>query len=246
MEAKAVLKAGRPNSCTVYPLRYIRDINNQACWEIVGYSDPEEEYWEPEILYSINELPIPSEILTQMFWEETGSLDHMNDPDLTLDTLFMTSDPEGFTDPYVGRIQETGNAVVTEFPYGAAVRLNYFVSNRGRKSIDADSDVQRPSLTWKVTRDSDGEVVSEGTHMCELPILAGYECGSDKPNLITINEYYGQILPLDPGEYTLTAELNSGQSVREAYYRNNQPRILRFTVLEEDSPKLIWESSPHN
>ena len=110
MEAKAVLKAGRPNSCTVYPLRYIRDINNQACWEIVGYSDPEEEYWEPEILYSINELPIPSEILTQMFWEETGSLDHMNDPDLTLDTLFMTSDPEGFTDPYVGRIQETGTS----------------------------------------------------------------------------------------------------------------------------------------
>jgi len=232
-EEKARLKAKRPNSYTVYPLRCIQDINGTACWEIVGYSDYEDEYWEPEIVYSINELFVPSDALIESLWEKEGSLDHINDPDLTLDTLFMTGDPEGFTDPYIGRINQVEHAVVTEFAYGEAVRLNYFVSNRSHKSIDLDAGEEiLPSLTWKVTRESDEVVVAEGTHLCELPILAGYECSSDQPDLITVNKINEQILPLEPGEYILTAELNKDHTVREAYYRNNQLQTLRFSVLD--------------
>ena len=228
---KGELKAARPNSCTVYPLNYIRDINGTACWEIVGYADPEEEHWEPEILFSISELPLPSDTLIESLREESGSLDHMNDPDFTLDTIFMTGNPQGYTDPYIGRILQDEDAYVTEFAYGQAIRMNYFVSDRSRKGIEKDAPEEEcPCLSWKVTRDSDGTVAAEGTHRCELPVMAGYEGLSDEPDLITLNEIYGQILPWDPGDYIVTAELNKDHAVRESYYKNNLPQTLKFTI----------------
>ena len=233
-EKKAEIKAGRPNSYTFYPLSFNHDINGTPYWEIVGGSDPEDEYWEPMALFSISELLSPTDDLISSATETDGSLDHMNDPDFTLDTLIITGDPEGFTDPSYGRILQEDNAIITEVCCGDPIRLNYFVANRNYQTIDIDApEEERPSVTWRVTRDSDGSVVAEGTHRTELPIMARIEGGSVKPNLIVLNEKDGNIELWEPGEYTLTAEINADRSVREAYYINNQGEPLHFSITGE-------------
>ena len=227
---KAAIKADRPNSYTVYPLNRTKDTNGAECWEIVDYSDPESENWQPTILYTMDELEVPSDGLIESIRETEGTRDHVNDPDLTLDVVVLTKDPNGFTDPYYGPMLEEG-AVATVFGPNEPIRMNYFASNRSMKNVESDvPENEKPVLTWKVTRDSDGEVVAEGTHRCELPMLAGYTGATQQPNLVTVNEVGGELQSWEPGSYTLTAELNPDHSLREAYFRNNTPQTVKFEV----------------
>lgn len=227
-------KAARPNSYTIYPLKYYEDRNGVAGWLLEGYSNPDAEEEDATIgtgLIYINELPLPSEERIREITETDGTMDHMSDPDLTLDTMFMTEDEDGFTNPYSYAAQE---AAETEFPCGDAIRLNYFVSNRGPydlTDIREYSEGKELRLTWKVTRDDDGSTVAEGSHICELPVTGGLTGGSEDADLVTVNEEDGEIASWETGSYTLTAELNADKAVTESYYLNNLPKEIRFSVI---------------
>lgn len=226
---KQELKAERINSYTIYPLRFYTDKNGTDGWIIDGYGSSDEEgNTSAEALIYLNELQLPSESLIDSYTETEGNMDHMNYPDLTLDNLFMTEDEDGFRDPYSYAAQQ---AIETEFPYGDPIRLNYFVSNRAYADI-LEYEADKPlTLSWKVTSDESGEVVAEGKHICELPIPATFEGGTETPDLVTVNEKDGSIESWGVGDYTLTAELNKDRAVEECYYLNNKIRELHFSVV---------------
>lgn len=223
------VKAARPNSYTVYPLTYHIDKNGTAGWLINGYAEPNEYgSMDEEALIYINELLVPSEDLISENTESEGTMDLKNDPDLTLDELFMTEDENGFRDPYSFAAKEGKE---TEFTYGDPIRLNYYVTDRSYKELTEYEDGKALTLTWKVTRDSDGAVVAEGAHNAELPIRPGYIGGTENNDIVTVNDNNGSIESWPTGAYTLTAELNVNRNIQESYYKNNVPQELHFSVV---------------
>ena len=225
--SRSKIKAARPNSCTVYPLVYMSDKNGIPGWEIVGYAAKGERW----VLCDIDELFMPSASLIKDCSETEGSMDSIKHADLTLDTMFLTTSETGFTDPYYMVFDEDK---VTKFEYGAPVRLSFFVANRARKDVTVYEDGKPLKLNWKVTSDQDGSVITQGSQVCELPLISRQEGGTDKPNLVTLNDKSGTIEAWKPGKYTLTAVINKDRAVREAYYKNNLEKKLHFTISDKD------------
>ena len=225
-EVRKRLTQERPNSYTVYPIEYVVDVNGTAGWVLKDDGeDPSVEY--PWAICNIDELPFPSDDLIESCRETQGSLDHMNDIDLTLDNMFLMSQDSGYTDPYYGVDKEI---IKTEFASGEPVRLNYFVADRSCAGLNEYAPGKELILSWQVTKDSDGQVIASGSHICQLPVIEHIEGGSEKPNMITLNEKDGNIESWEPGAYTLTAEINKDHLTPEAYYMNNLPKQLHFSI----------------
>jgi len=216
----AVRKA-RPNSVTVYPLKYATDSSDTPYWQIVSYgSSPD----NPTALYNMNRLPVCSLALIDAFRETEGSRNVHTEVDLTLESLFTTDSMEAFTDMFGVEKEEV---IQDTFASGAPVNLNYFVVNRS--GFDLDDSVRQGkelSVSWTVTRDADGTVVASGQSACEGILYYRLEVGF----LVCLNEADGTYQAWDPGAYTVTLELNRDRSIPEAYYLNNLPLKTGFTV----------------
>lgn len=216
----------RPNSYTVYKLRYSTDINGTPYWEIVGYDKS-----DTIAIYNIDELPCPSEEILAECTEDEGSADVNSEVDLTLDNLFTTSNEESATDPYGF---PAANAEKYEFDQGDPVNINYFLANRSNVILD-DSYTGGNVVTvdWIVTRDSDGSTVASGSTGQEFNIHYGIEAGA----MLYLNKTDSGYEKWQPGAYTATVSFNKDRKFREAYYKNNFDKSVHFTVTGEAAPE---------
>ncbi len=230
MEGRKLL---RPNSYTVYKLRYSRDVNGTPYWEIVGYSDD-----EPTAIYDIDELSCPSNKVISGCTEDRGSMDVNSDVDLTLDNLFTTSDEESLQDPYA----MPDDAEKTEFEQGEPVNINYFLANRSNVDLGGEfSDGENVLVEWIVTRDSDGSTVASGSADQLFNICAGAETGA----MLYLNKTASGYEKWQPGAYTATVGFNKDEKVREAYFKNNLDRDVHFTITEKADPEHR-DDGPHD
>ena len=219
------IKEIRPNTYTVYKLRYSTDINGTPYWEIVGYSDD-----EPYAIYDLDELPCPTEKLIADCTEDLGSADVNSEVDLTLDELFTTSNEESTIDPYGIPAAE---AKKYEFDQGDPVNINYFLANRSNVILDDTyPGGNGVTIDWIVTRDSDGSTVASGSTRQEFIIYNGLEAGA----MLYLNKTGSGYEKWQPGAYTATVSFNKDGKFREAYYINNYDKILHFTVIEKAAP----------
>lgn len=219
------------NSMTVYPLRQIdcRTADGKAavCWEIVGYDESAETPW---IIYSVNELQYPSDELINEITETEGSANVLTDPDLLISSSYMT----GSKDPYITPSDARRNEV-RSYGYGKPVYLNYFIGNAGYVDLDEEylrnkgAGPIRPELRW-VVRDSKGNISATGTDHAELPLTAVEGTFMTQSRVLKLNDAAGGTASLKPGVYTVTLTYNESRSIPEAYYRNNRPHTLSFTI----------------
>lgn len=220
-------KEARPNSFTIYPLRYTSDDDGKPFWEVVGYSDE-----ELTVLYSVNALPLQSDSLVAQYTETEGNCSVFDTVDLTIDTAFTTTNDIPYTDIYFYEINK-GYCETFSFENGEPINLNYFVSNRSEVLFDDSySDGKKLEIDWQVTRDSDGTVVSDGTDEFGLEIFGSREIGQ----LIKLNEKDGVLENWEDGEYTVTLKLNPRHTIKEAYYLNNTDFTVQFKI-ENDQPQ---------
>ena len=215
----------RPNSYTVYKLRYSKDVNGTPYWELVGYSDD-----DATALYDIDELPCPSNKVISGCIEDKGSMDVNADVDLTLDNLFTTSNEESLPDPYL--IPDDTKKI--EFERGEPVNINYFLANRSNVDLGGEqSDGEDVLVDWIVTRDSDGSTVASGSVSQRFIIFKGIEAGA----MLYLNKTASGYEKWQPGAYTATVGFNKDGKVREAYYKNNLDRTVHFTITGEADPE---------
>ena len=233
------LRKNRPNSYNFYPLELHTDVEGTTGWIIPGYPDKyykdeaasgDEEYThDHSALYSIDELPFYSDAVLEKYKETEGSMDHMKDIDVSLETICLVDDAsKGVTDPYYGVNLKDRR---TDFEVGEKIYLNYFVANKSALDLTEYEKDKELIFTWSVKRDSDGVIVAEGTSKCGLPHLKGIEGGTEQPDLVFLNEKDGEVQNWETGSYTLSAELNKDHRFPEAYYKNNVVRTITFNVL---------------
>ena len=230
MEAK---KENRPNTYTVYKLRYAQDANGTPYWEVVGYVS-EAAY----AIIDLDELPCRSDKVIAGNTEEEGSKDADTDVDFTLDELFTTSKSGSAPDPY---LSPAVNAKKSVFGKGVPVNVNYFLANRSNVILDASyPGGNRVTVDWKVTRESDGAVVASGSERQAFTNYMRLEEGA----MLFLNKTEQGYEIWEPGTYTVTISFNKDRAFREAYYKNNYDRTLSFTVTEEDPQGLPKEIKP--
>ena len=222
----------RPNSYTVYKLRYSTDINGTPYWEVVGYSDK-----APYAIYNLDELPCPSEKVIADCEEKEGTKNVNSEVDLTLDELFTTSNEESAMDP---DISLAADAKKDEFAQGDPVNINYFLANRSNVILD-DSYTSGNVVTvdWVVTRDSDGSTAASGSTKQEFNIYRKTEAGA----MLYLNKTGSGYEKWQPGAYTVTVSFNKDRKFKESYYKNNLDKTLHFTVTEKAAPENTDDGS---
>ena len=221
LEQKYADKEARPDSCTAYPLRISKDAEGTRYWEIVGYgSSPESE---AVALFSINELPLPSELILNSCREGQGSRSVFDDPDLVPGLLFTTSNTESIMDPYYF---DEESVIKTVFKSGDPINLNFFISNRSYKDLDASTLKVIPLIADWGVRNSAGELIARGTINCTEPIPEGGDAGY----LVELNVKDGQLQSWPAGKYTVGVTFNTDHRLKEAYYTNNYPIEFEFSV----------------
>ena len=226
VQYKESRKEIRPNSYTVYKLRYSTDINGTPYWEIIGYVDN-----ETDAIYDLDELPCPSEKVIAECTEDKGSADVNSEVDFTLDELFTTSDTESTVDPF--GIRAT-NAKKYEFDQGDPVNINYFLANRSNVILDGSYPGGNVVLVdWVVTRDSDGSTVALGTTGQVFNNYKRNEAGA----MLCLNKTDSGYEKWQPGAYTATVSFNKDGKFRESYYKNNFDKVVHFTVTGEAEPE---------
>ena len=219
-------KETRPNSYTVYRLRYSADAAGTPYWEVVGYSDN-----EPTAIYDIDELPCPSNTVIAGCTEDKGSKDVNTDVDLTLDNLFTTSGEESLQDPYM---DPAADAKKNVFEQGEPVNINYFLANRSNVDLGGESsDGKNVLIDWIVIRDIDGSTVASGSVDQLFNISAGSESGA----MLYLNKTASGYEKWQPGAYTATVGFNKDEKVREAYFKNNFDKTVHFTIIGEAEPE---------
>ena len=119
------------------------------------------------------------------------------------------------------------DVTVTDFSSGDAINLNVLIANRGDVVLNEDylGDKQL-GVDWSVVRDDDGSVVANDRFIIEDHIYDGETNGY----LINLNQNGDKVESWDPGDYTVTLDLNADRSVPEAYFLNNQQKEYHFTV----------------
>ncbi len=230
-EQKNADKAARPNSYTVYPLVLSTDAEGTEYWEILDYSEDVRT-----ILYSVTELPLPSDELLAEYRETEGTCNVIDNVDLMTGYLFTTSETERTIDPFFF----DKDVIKTVFAQGEAVNLNFFLSNRGFMTFDdeyrGDADL---TVVWTVTAEdgatagnatankaATGTIVASGTAICNDDIYTGCDMGY----LVSLNEADGVIQSWAPGRYTVTVTVNTDHAIKEAYYINNLPAVCTFEL----------------
>lgn len=227
-------KEARPNSFTLYPLRYTADADGKPFWKVVGYNDE-----ELTVLYSVNALPLQSDALVAQFTETEGNRSVFNTVDLTIDTAFTTTNDMAYTDIFFYEMNK-GYCETFIFKNGEPINLNYFVSNRSEVPLDESyADGKKLEVDWQVTRNSDGTVVSGGTDEFGFEIFGGREVGQ----LIKLNEKDGALENWEAGEYTVTLKVNPRHTIKEAYYLNNTDLTVKFKV-ENEQPQTQPKTEP--
>ena len=216
----------RPNSYTVYKLRYSTDINGTPYWELVGYDKS-----DTIAIYNIDELPCPSEKVLADCEEKEGTKNVNSEVDLTLDELFTTSNAESAPDPFT---PPAANAKKDVFDQGDPVNINYFLTNRSNAILDDSYPSGNVvAVDWTVTRDSDGSTVASGSTSQEFNIYSKTETGA----MLYLNKSGSGYEKWQPGAYTVTVSFNKDRKILESYYRNNFDRTLHFTVTEKAAPE---------
>ena len=216
----------RPNSYTVYKLRYSTDINGTPYWEIVKYDES-----NTTAIYNLDELPYPSEKVLADCEEKEGTKNVNLEVDLTLDELFTTSNTESAPDPFTPPAAEAKKDV---FDQGDPVNINYFLTNRSNAILDDSYPSGNVvAVDWTVTRDSDGSTVASGSTSQEFNIYSKTETGA----MLYLNKSGSGYEKWQPGAYTVTVSFNKDRKILESYYRNNFDRTLHFTVTEKAAPE---------
>ena len=216
----------RPNSYTVYKLRYSTDINGTPYWEIVKYDES-----NTTAIYNLDELPYPSEKILADCEEKEGTKNVNLEVDLTLDELFTTSNTESAPDPFTPPAAEAKKDV---FDQGDPVNINYFLTNRSNAILDDSYPSGNVvAVDWTVTRDSDGSTVASGSTSQEFNIYSKTETGA----MLYLNKSGSGYEKWQPGAYTVTVSFNKDRKILESYYRNNFDRTLHFTVTEKAAPE---------
>ena len=224
-EQKQADKAARPNSCTFYPLRHMYDANGTPCWEIVGYSEV-----ATTVLYALNALELPSDDLISKYTETEGDCSLTDAVDLTLESAITTDETEPITDYWHYSIF-ADDYKCYEFESDEPVNLNYFAINRSQVIMDTEYKGEKDlSVSWKVTKDSDGTVVAEGTSVFEENLYSNSEAGA----MIHLNQVEGGLAAWEAGSYTATISLNPDRAIKEAYYLNNVDQSVKFTIVGSD------------
>ena len=227
---KSAHRKTRPNSYTIYRLKYNKDKTGRNYWEIVDYY-PDKDTGTGKIipqtcaLYDIDALPVYDSTLEQNFTETEGTADLWTNIDLTMDSLFLTDNTTSVTDPSMTDIEYENKST---FEQGERVNLNYFLSNRSNVLLNSSyPGGNRVTVDWKVTRDEDGKTVAEGTriHAFNIHSGGGVEVG-DLISLATAKQTAKWAL----GSYTATLSYNRGREIKEAYYLNNIDRKAQFTI----------------
>jgi len=235
LEYKEEKKRNRPNTMTVYNLRYRTSPEGVHYWLIDGYATKREGYPLDEwAIYYLNKLPVRDEALITEGTEPegAGTMSVIDTVDLTLEAPFTTDRETPVRDMYHFNIDEL---TVREFVSGEPVRLNYFIANRSEILFD-ESRRQGNDLIvdWSVIRDADQAVVASGKQVCDEEIMYNAEKGF----LVELNKRGDSYAAWKPGEYTVQVELNTDQTVVEAYYLNNVPGEAHFTVTERQAADL--------
>lgn len=222
-EQKLLERSQRPNSYTVYNLRYRTDEEGTPYWEIVGYFKD-----ESCALYAVNALSLPDDKLIADRTETEGSKNVFEDVDLTLDIAFTTGNEESIMMPTQNGIKDSTK---TEFKAGEPIRIDYFVADRSGISYDESYEgFCGVTVNWRVVRKSDNTVSAHGTDMFGQQLYQR----SAVNQLLTLCDESGDLLQPEQGEYSVILTLNEDRAVKEAYYKNNTETVLDFTVLTGD------------
>ena len=195
----------RPNSYTVYKLRYSTDINGTPYWEIVKYDES-----NTTAIYNLDELPYPSEKVLADCEEKEGTKNVNLEVDLTLDELFTTSNTESAPDPFTPPAAEAKKDV---FDQGDPVNINYFLTNRSNAILDDSYPSGNVvAVDWTVTRDSDGSTVASGSTSQEFNIYSKTETGA----MLYLNKSGSGYEKWQHGAYTVTVSFNKDRKILEA------------------------------
>ena len=222
LEEKDAAKEARPNSVTVYNLQYTKDPNDVPYWLMKGYASSETILGSA--IYGVTEIPHYSEDIIAANTETEGTKSAYDSVDLSLETLFTTSESEAMD--LIPR-DELKEVTVNEFSSGDPVNLNFLIANRGNVMLDEDYlNGKDLVVDWSVVRDGDGSVVAKDRLVTDDPVFER----SVTAYLITLNQDGDKTVSWDPGDYTVTLDLNTDRSVQEAYYLNNVPKEYHFTI----------------
>ncbi len=231
-EQKLLERSQRPNSYTVYNLRYCIDEEGTPYWEIVGY-DKDESY----ALYSVNALSLPDDELIAEYTETEGTKNVFEDVDLTMDIAFTTGNDDPIMMPSTNHIKESTKTV---FKAGEPIRIDYFVANRSGIPYDESYEgFCGVTVNWRVVRKSDNAVAAQGADMFDKQLYQR----SAVNQLLTLCDENGDLLRLETGDYSVILTLNEDRAVKEAYYKNNTETVLDFTVLTGDKDTSDEQSS---
>ena len=222
LEEKDAAKEARPNSVTVYNLQYTKDPNDVPYWLMKGYASSETILGSA--IYGVTEIPHYSEDIIAANTETEGTKSAYDSVDLSLETLFTTSESEAMDLILRDELKEL---TVNEFSSGDPVNLNFQIANRGNVMLDEDYlNGKDLVVDWSVVRDGDGSVVAKDRLVTDEPIFER----AVTAYLITLNQDGDKVVSWDPGDYTVTLDLNTDRSVPEAYYLNNVPKEYHFTI----------------
>ena len=229
---KSAHRKTRPNSYTVYGLKYNKDKKGRHYWEIVDYypnvvdKRTGETISDTCALYDIDTLPLYDSALEQKYTETEGSTDLWTNVDLTMDTLYLTDSTKSDPEPIDWDEEELKKTI----EQGERVNLNYFLSNRSNVLLDTSyPGGNEVTVDWKVTRDEDGKTVAEGARTRAFKIHNGG--GVEVGDIITLASAK-ETAKWETGAYTATLSYNRGREVEEAYYLNNIDRQVDFTIIK--------------
>ncbi|MBR1749263.1 MAG: hypothetical protein IJ740_00075 [Ruminococcus sp.] len=225
VEQRNADKKARPNSYTLYPLKFKKDIQGIPYWEVVNFSEDDEWY-----IHRLDVFPLYSEDVIEGCTETEGTKSVVDNVDLVLETAFATN--KTIT---IDRLFQSENTVKKDtFTADEAINLSYFISNRSSVIFDEDYFNGRSvRVDWEVVNKATGKVVLQGSDYAEFPIWSLVERNYVTP----LNSKNGKHIDLDAGEYTVTVKANSDKSIPEAYFLNNVSKQFDFTVTPA-KPKL--------
>ena len=222
LELRDEAKEARPNSVTVYNLQLSKDAYDVPYWMMKGYIMDEDN--PSAVLYGLSEIPGYSEDIIAASTETEGTKTAYDSIDIAPEILFTTGETEAIG-YFFGFTPE--DVTVNEFSSGDPVNLNFLVANRGGVVLDEDYLKGKELIAdWSVVRDDDGSVVAKDKYVIGDSIYFGEVNGY----LITLNQEGDKVAAWDPGDYTVTLDLNVDRSVPEAYFLNNVQKEYHFTI----------------
>jgi len=222
LEEKDAAKEARPNSVTVYNLQYTKDPNDVPYWLMKGYASSETGLGAA--IYGVTEIPHYSEDIIAANTETEGTKSAYDSVDLSLETLFTTSESEAMDVIIRDELKEV---TVNDFSSGDPVNLNFHIANRGNVVLNEDYlNGKDLVVDWSVVRDDDGSVVAKDRLVTDEPVFER----TVTAYLITLNQDGDKVVSWEPGDYTVILDINADRSVPEAYYLNNVPKEYHFTI----------------